>query len=248
MKEKVVIVTGSSSGIGRAAALAFGSAGCKVVLSDINPDKDTEELIKQSGGEAFYIPCDVSKESQVSELIDACKDRYGKLDFAFNNAGISGVSEPVGQCSDQNWEQTIGINLSGVFYCMKYQIGLMLENGGGSIVNNASVAGLVGFARANPAYVASKHAVVGLTKSAALDYATLGIRINAVCPGIIKTPIITNLIETSPEIGQQLTYATPMARLGTSEEIANLVLFLCSENASFITGQAIAADGGWIVQ
>lgn len=248
IKDKVVLVTGTSSGIGKATAIAFSKHGAKLVLSDRDSDSGTEQIIKDHGGEAIFVSCDVSDEQQVIHLVEQSVAKYGRLDCAFNNAGIPGLSQPVAECTAENWSTTLGINLDGVWYCMKYQIQAMLKTGGGVIINNASVAGLVGFSGANPAYIASKHAVVGLTKSAALDYATQGIRVNAVCPGIIKTAIIDNLAAANPEVIEQLTFATPMARLGRPEEIAETVVFLASDSASFITGQAITVDGGWVAR
>lgn len=245
---KTALITGSNSGIGKATALLMASHGIRLMLADYIDNGDTVSQIRAMGGDVAFVKCDVSEESEVTLLMDACKRQFGKLDYAFNNAGIPGLSEPVGDCSLTNWKHTLNVNLDGVWRCMKHEINMMQAAGNGSIVNNASVAGLVGFSSGNPAYMASKHGVIGLTKSAALDYAAKGIRVNAVCPGIIRTPIIENLIEQHPEVEQQLTYATPMGRLGTAEEVAQVVLFLCSQAASFVTGQAIAVDGGWVAQ
>ena len=243
-KGKVAVVTGSSYGIGRSTAIAFAKRGAKVVLSDWVDDKDTRELIGQAGGEAVFFKCDVSNEEEVRSLMAQAVSHYGRLDFAFNNAGVEGSPAPVADCSNENWDRTIGINLRGVWLCMKHQIPAMLKSGGGVIVNNASIAGLVGFAGV-PAYVASKHGVVGLTKNAALDYAKQNIRVNAVCPGVIQTPMIDRFTGGDPKVIQQLVAGEPMDRLGQPEEIAETVVFLCSDAASFITGQAIAVDGGW---
>jgi NAD(P)-dependent dehydrogenase (short-subunit alcohol dehydrogenase family) len=243
-KGKVAVVTGSSYGIGRSTAIAFAKRGAKVVLSDCVDDKDTRELIGQAGGEAVFFKCDVSNEEEVRNLMADAVSHFGRLDFAFNNAGVEGSPAPVADCSNENWDRTIGINLRGVWLCMKHQIPAMLKTGGGVIVNNASIAGLVGFAGV-PAYVASKHGVVGLTKNAALDYAKQNIRVNAVCPGVIQTPMIERFTGGDPKVIQQLVAGEPMDRLGQPEEIAETVVFLCSDAASFITGQAIAVDGGW---
>jgi NAD(P)-dependent dehydrogenase (short-subunit alcohol dehydrogenase family) len=240
----VAVVTGSSYGIGRSTAIAFAKRGAKVVLSDWVDDKDTREVIGQAGGEAVYFKCDVSNEEEVRSLMAQAVSHYGRLDFAFNNAGVEGSPAPVADCSNENWDRTIGVNLRGVWLCMKHQIPAMLKTGGGVIVNNASIAGLVGFAGV-PAYVASKHGVVGLTKNAALDYAKQNIRVNAVCPGVIQTPMIERFTGGDPKVIQQLVAGEPMDRLGQPEEIAETVVFLCSDAASFITGQAIAVDGGW---
>ncbi|MCK5443822.1 MAG: SDR family oxidoreductase [Maribacter sp.] len=245
-KEKVVIVTGSTFGIGKSTAIAFAKRGAKIVLSDWLEDEETEKIIRENGGEAIFIKCDVSEEEDVKNLVTKTIAHYGRLDFAFNNAGIEGIPAPVTDCTNDNWDKTININLKGVWHCMKYQIPEILKTGSGSIVNNASIAGLVGF-EGIPAYVASKHGVVGLTKNVALDYAKQGIRVNAVCPGVIQTPMIDRFTGGDPKVLKQLITAKPMGRMGQPEEIAKTVVFLCSDAASFITGQAIAVDGGWTV-
>lgn len=246
-KDKVIIITGSTFGIGKTTALAFAKRGAKVVLSDYKADEDTEKTIRDNGGEAIFVSCDVSNEGDVKNLVTKTIAHYGRLDFAFNNAGIEGTPAPATECSNENWDKTININLTGVWYCMKYQIPEMLKTGGGSIVNNASIAGLVGFG-SMPAYVASKHGVVGLTKNVALDYAKQGIRVNAVCPGVIHTPMIDRFTGGDQAAMDQLKAGKPMGRIGQPEEIAETVIFLCSDGASFITGQSIAVDGGWTVQ
>jgi len=246
-KNKVVIITGSTFGIGKSAAIAFAQRGAKVVLSDWKQDEDTLSTIIENGGDAIFVKCDVSVENDVKNLVAETIAKYGRLDFAFNNAGIEGTPAPATECSNDNWDKTININLKGVWYCMKYQIPEMLKVGGGVIVNNASIAGLVGFGGV-PAYVASKHAVVGLTKNVALDYAKQNIRVNAVCPGVIHTPMVDRFTGQDPKVLEQLVAAKPMGRVGQPEEIAETVVFLCSNAASFITGQAIAIDGGWTTQ
>lgn len=246
-KDKVIIITGSTFGIGKTTALAFAKRGAKVVLSDYKADEDTEKTIRDNGGEAIFVSCDVSNEGDVKNLVTKTIAHYGRLDFAFNNAGIEGTPAPATECTNENWDKTININLTGVWYCMKYQIPEMLKTGGGSIVNNASIAGLVGFG-SMPAYVASKHGVVGLTKNVALDYAKQGIRVNAVCPGVIHTPMIDRFTGGDQAAMDQLKAGKPMGRIGQPEEIAETVIFLCSDGASFITGQSIAVDGGWTVQ
>jgi NAD(P)-dependent dehydrogenase (short-subunit alcohol dehydrogenase family) len=246
-KDKVIIVTGSTFGIGKATAIAFAKRGAKVVLSDYITDVDTEKIIKANGGDAIFVKCDVSNEEEVKNLVAKTVAHYGRLDYAFNNAGIEGTPAPALDCTNDNWDKTININLKGVWYCMKYQIPEMVKTGGGSIVNNASIAGLVGFGGI-PAYVASKHGVVGLTKNVALDYAKQNIRVNAVCPGVIQTPMIDRFTGGDPAAVQQMVAGKPIERAGQPEEIAETVVFLCSNGASFITGQAVAVDGGWTTQ
>jgi NAD(P)-dependent dehydrogenase (short-subunit alcohol dehydrogenase family) len=245
-KDKVIIITGSSFGIGKSTAIEFAKKGARVVLSDYVEDQDTLKIIQENQGDAIFVKCDVSKEEDVKNLINETVKKYGRLDYAFNNAGIEGTPATVTDCSNDNWERTININLTGVWYCMKYQIPELLKSGGGAIVNNASIAGLVGYAGL-PAYVASKHAVVGLTKNVALDYAKQNIRVNAVCPGVIQTPMIDRFTGQDPALLEQMAAAKPMGRVGQPEEIADIVMFLCSNSSSFITGQAIAVDGGMTV-
>lgn len=244
-KNKVAVVTGSSYGIGRATAIAFAQNGAKLVLADYIEDKITEKTIIENGGEAIFVKCDVSNEDDVKNVVAQAISKYGRLDYAFNNAGIEGISSPIADSSNDNWDKTLNINLKGVMYGMKLQINEILKVGG-AIVNNASIAGLVGFG-GMPAYVASKHAVVGLTKNVALDYAKQGVRINAVCPGVIHTPMVDRVIDNDINNLEQFTVAIPMGRVGMPDEIAKVVMFLCSDSASYITGQAIAVDGGWTV-
>lgn len=241
------MITGSTYGIGKATAIAFAARGAKLVLSDWKEDVDTLNIVREMGAEAIFVRCDVSNEGDVQALVAKAIEHFGRLDFAFNNAGIEGESAPAHLCSNDNWHRVIEINLSGAWYCMKYQIPEMLKQGKGAIVNNASIAGLVGF-QGSPAYVASKHGLVGLTKNVALDYAKQGIRVNAVCPGVIHTPMIDRFTKEDPRVLEQFTAAKPMGRIGKPEEIAETVVFLCSEGASFITGQALAIDGGWVTQ
>lgn len=246
-KDKVALVTGGSSGIGRATALAFAKKGAKVVIADWIENQETMDLIKNLGGEAIFVKCDVSKSADVKALIEKTIDTYGRLDFAYNNAGIEGTSAPTQDCSEENWDKTIDINLKGIWLCMKHQIPVMLEKGKGSIVNCSSVAGLVGF-QGLPAYVASKHGVLGLTKTAALENAKLGIRINAVCPGVIQTPMIDRLTGNQKEAEEQFAGMEPVGRFGQPEEIACAVIWLCSDEASFVTGIEMPVDGGFVAQ
>jgi NAD(P)-dependent dehydrogenase (short-subunit alcohol dehydrogenase family) len=246
-KNKVVIVTGGSSGIGKATALLFAEKGAKVVVVDWIENEHTMKLIKDLGGETIFVKCDVSKDSAVKAMIEKTIATFGRLDFAFNNAGIEGTSAPVQDCTEENWDKTIGVNLKGIWLCMKYEIPEMLKQGKGAIVNCSSVAGLVGFPGL-PAYVASKHGVIGLTKTAALECAKLGIRINAVCPGVIQTPMIDRLTGNNKEAIEQFTGLEPLARFGQPEEIATAVVWMCSDEASFLTGHAMAVDGGFVAQ
>ncbi|SEL40820.1 NAD(P)-dependent dehydrogenase, short-chain alcohol dehydrogenase family [Chitinophaga rupis] len=246
---KVAIVTGGSFGIGRAAAVAFAQRGAAVVIADCVEDANRETLqqIEAAGGKAIFVKCDVSKAADVTAMIDKTFSTYGRLDFAFNNAGIEGIAATTQECTQENWERTLAVNLTGVWLCMKHELSHMLRQGSGVIVNCASVAGLVGFT-ALPAYVASKHGVIGLTKTAALEYAKSGIRVNAVCPGVIRTPMIDRFTGKDKHVEQQFRDMEPIGRLGEPEEVAEAVVWLCSDAASFITGTALPVDGGWISQ
>lgn len=244
---KVAIVTGGSFGIGRAAAVAFARRGARVVIADRVEDAETLHLIRSAGGEALFVTCDVSRAVEVSAMVEQAVEKFGRLDFAFNNAGVEGLTAPVAECTEENWNKTIDVNLKGVWLCMKHEIPHMLRQGRGAIVNNASVAGLVGFPGL-PAYVASKHGIIGLTKNAALENAKSGIRVNAVCPGVIKTPMIDRVTGKNKEVEKRFMSMEPVGRLGQPEEVAEAVVWLCSEAASFITGAALPVDGGWIAQ
>jgi len=246
-KNKVAIVTGGSFGIGRATAVAFAKKGAKVAVVDWVEDSETINIIKDFGGEAIFIKCDVSNAADVKAMVEKTVNTFGRLDYAFNNAGIEGESAVTQDCTEENWDKTIGVNLKGVWLSMKYEIPEMLKNGKGVIINCASIAGLVGFPGL-PAYVASKHGIIGLTKTSALECAKLGIRVNAVCPGAIKTAMIDRITGNKKEVEEQFEAMEPIGRLGQPEEVANAVLFLCSNEASFVTGHAMAIDGGWVAQ
>jgi NAD(P)-dependent dehydrogenase (short-subunit alcohol dehydrogenase family) len=246
-KDKVAIVTGGTSGIGKATAIAFAEKGASVVIVDWIENEETLNLIKASGGEAIFIKCDVSKAIDVKAMVEKTIVAFGRIDYAFNNAGIEGINAKTADCTEENFDRTIGINLKGIWLCMKYEIPEILKQGKGVIVNCSSVAGLVGFGGL-PAYVASKHGVIGLTKTAALEYAKLGIRVNAVCPGVIKTPMMDRLTGNKKEAEEQFTGLEPVGRMGQPEEIANAVVWMCSDEASFVTGLAMAVDGGFVAQ
>ncbi len=248
LKGKVTVVTGASSGIGRAAALALARAGSRVVVA-ARREAELQTLvaeIAEAGGEALAIPTDVTDEGQVRALIESAVERFGRIDCAFNNAGIEGPSKPAHTYSSDEFRQVMRVNALGTFLCMKYEIEHMVEQGGGSIVNDASAAGLRGMPR-QVAYAASKHAVIGMTKVAAIDYGGKGIRVNAVCPGFTKTDMVDRLTGGDPERAERLAAYSPMGRLGTVEEVANAVVWLCSDESSFTNGEAMVLDGGLTV-
>ncbi|MGM9454929.1 SDR family oxidoreductase [Legionella bozemanae] len=243
--EKVAFITGAGTGIGRAAALAFAREGAKVIatgLSDKNV-QETANLVKKSGGTALPINCDVTNEEDIISALDQTIKIFGRLDFAFNNAGIEQPLKPVIDITLKEWDQLLAVNLKGVFLCMKHQIPLLLKQGGGVIVNTSSGAGVKGF-RGQAAYAATKHGLIGLTKSAALDYADANIRINAVCPGIIETPMMDRFTEGTNEGRERVIAQEPVGRMGKPEEIAETVIWLCSDAGAFTVGAAIVVDGG----
>jgi NAD(P)-dependent dehydrogenase (short-subunit alcohol dehydrogenase family) len=242
---KVVIVTGGSYGIGRAAAIGFARRGARVAIADVDVRRGEETLqsIKKDGGEAIFVKTDVSSESDVRALIDKTVGTYGKLDCAFNNAGIHKQFVSTVDFKSEDWNEMINVNLKSVWLCMKYEIPQMLKQGKGAIVNTSSAAGLVG-APSNPAYPASKHGVVGLTKCTALEYARKGIRVNCVCPGPTRTGMNEELVAANPEIVKAMDRKVPMGRIGEPEEVAAAAIFLCSDEASYITGHALPVDGG----
>ena len=246
---KVALVTGGGSGIGRTTALAFARKGAKVVVADIAAPlgEETVALVKAAGGEAIFVQADVSKAVDVEGMVKKTVARYGRLDYAHNNAGIDGEFVTIVDCTEDNWDHVLGVNLKSVWLGMKYEIPQMRKQGGGAIVNTASVAALIAY-RTMGAYVASKHGVVGVTKAAALECAKIGIRVNAVCPGVIRTPMIDTFLQNDPERERSMMEMEPVGRMGTPEEVANVVLWLCSDAASFVTGHALAVDGGLVAQ
>ena len=246
LKGKVALVTGGSSGIGRATALAFAREGANVTIADVNikGGEETVRKIVDAGGDAIFVNADVSKAADVEALIERVVERYGRIDCAFNNAGVGNLHFPVGELLEEEWDRVIDVNLKGTMLCMRYEIPQMLIHNGGSIVNTSSVAGLIGSPE-SPAYVSSKFGVVGLTRSAALDYANKGVRINAVCPGITRTGLFEAYLKETPDAAAQISTQSPMGRVGKPEEIAAAVIWLSSDEASFVTGQALAVDGGW---
>ncbi len=246
---KSAIVTGAASGIGAATAEVFARAGASVMLADVQEKllRDVAARIAKAGGKAAVCVADMSREDDIKRMVAETVKAFGRLDCAFNNAGIEGAQGPTHECTNANWDRVIAVNLTGVWQCMKHEIPAMLAGGGGAIVNCASIAGLAGFTGI-PAYVASKHGVVGLTKGAALEYARQNIRVNAVCPGVIQTPMIDRFVPPGSAARTALFEGEPVGRAGTPDEIASAVLWLCSPENSFTTGQAVAVDGGWMAR
>jgi NAD(P)-dependent dehydrogenase (short-subunit alcohol dehydrogenase family) len=249
-ENQVALITGGSNGIGKATAIAFAREGAKVIVSDM-ADAAGEEVvatIRAAGGEARYARCDVRDASQVASLVSGTVKTYGRLDVAFNNAGIEGTMAAVADVTEEAWERVLRVNLTGVFLCMKYQIEQMLKQGSGAIVNNASILGQVGFANAS-AYAAAKHGLLGLTRCAALEYSARGIRVNAVCPGFIVTPMLERAgLMNDPAVRAMIEGLHAMKRMGQPEEVAEAVLFLSSSKASFIAGHPLLVDGGYVAQ
>ena len=245
---KVAFVTGAANGIGRATALAFAREGANVVVADISEQgiQETTRLIEEAGGRALAVRCDVTRTEDVKAALDKAVEAFGRLDFAFNNAGVEQPITATADLTKEEWDRIIDIDLRGVFLCMKHEIPLLLKHGGGAIVNTSSGAGVKGIA-GQGAYCAAKFGIVGLTKAAALDYASQNIRINAVCPGIIETPMMDRFSGGTPEGRERVIAQEPVGRMGKPEEIAAAVVWLCSEPAAFVIGHALVMDGGQTV-
>jgi NAD(P)-dependent dehydrogenase (short-subunit alcohol dehydrogenase family) len=247
LQNKIALITGGTSGIGREAAVLFAKAGAKVVVAGRRESegKETIDMVRAAGGDSLFVKADVSKASDVESLVQKTVDKFGRLDLAFNNAGIEGIWVPIVEQTEEDWDRVIDINLKGVWLCLKYEIRQMLkQGGGGAIVNMSSVAGLIG----NPGsahYCASKHGVIGLTKSAALEYARSGIRVNAVCPAVIKTDMADRAF-ADPQINKFVLSLHPLGRFGQPKEIAEAVLWMLSDRASFMTGENLVLDGGFM--
>lgn len=248
-ENKVALVTGASSGIGRSTAIAFSREGASVAVLDVDEQgaQTTVEAIVDEGLKARFFKCDVSNEAEVKDVFKQVKEQFGNVDAAFNNAGIEGEQAPMADSDTENLDKLLNINVKGVYFCLREELKMMLEQGGGAIVNCSSVAGMIGFPGL-PHYVTSKHGVAGLTKNTALEYAQQNIRANAVSPGPIETPMIDRIMGEDEEFKKQILAGVPMGRLGKPWEVAEAVIWLCSDKASFITGQVLATDGGWVAQ
>lgn len=246
MQGKVALVTGAATGIGLACAEAFARAGATVVMADINEPTDQAARLVQAGYAAVPYRCDVSDTKAVEEMIGWIVATYGRLDAAHNNAGIQTPQRPMAEITDEEFDRTVAVDLKGVWNCMRYEIRQILRQGGGAIVNTSSQGGVTGFP-GQAAYIACKHAVIGLTRTAAIDYAAQGIRINAVCPGVIRTPMAEELLRRNPDLEQELVRDIPAGRMGRPDEIAHAVLWLCSDDASFVDGHALLVDGAFSI-
>src|SRR5438552_3505380 len=246
---RVAFVTGAANGIGRATALAFAREAANVVVADVSEEgnQETSRMIEELGGRALAVRCDVSRPEDVKAALDKALEAFGRLDFAFNNAGVEQPITAAAEITEEEWNRIIRINLSGVFLCMKYEIPLMLKQGGGAIVNTSSGAGIIGI-KGSPAYTAAKHGVIGLARAAALDYAAQNIRVNAVCPGYIDTAMMGRFTGGTPEGRAKVIAEEPVGRMGKPEEIAAAVLWLCSDAAAFMVGHAMVIDGGQTIQ
>lgn len=245
MQDKVGIVTAAGSGIGRASALAFAEEGAKVIVSDVNKEsgQETVRLIKEVGGDASFVLCDVAEEEQVINLVKNAVEIYGKLDWAHNNAGISAPTKPLVETDSSNWDRCLQVTTTGLYYCLKHEIAAMLKTGGGAIVNTSSTAGLKGSGNL-ATYSAAKWAVNGLTKSVALEYAKKGIRVNSICPGMTMTLAVEKWAKEVPEQAEQVENNIPLGRIGRPEDQANAAVWLCSDKAAYITGVNLPVDGG----
>jgi NAD(P)-dependent dehydrogenase (short-subunit alcohol dehydrogenase family) len=245
LQDKVALVTGAASGIGEATAQLFAREGATVVVVDLNEEQgeDTARQIKDDGGEAIFVRADVGNEADVQAMIQQTVDTYGRIDCAFNNAGIGGEAAGTHEQTLETFNDVIRVNLTGVFLCVKYELQQMLQQGGGAIVNTSSLAGIGGVAGLSP-YAASKHGVIGITKTAAMEYGEAGIRLNAITPGVIRTPMLEGALQIDPHMFDPQIAATPLGRMGKPEEVGELVIWLCSDHARFVTGQVIGVDGG----
>ncbi|MFC1992533.1 SDR family oxidoreductase [Chloroflexota bacterium] len=248
LENKVALVTGGSTGIGRAGALAFARAGTKVLVADVNVEdgEETVKMVKEAGGEAIFVKTDVSKAAEVQAMVNKAVETYGRLDCAFNNAGIAPVDSLMADCTEEEWDLIINTNLKSMWLCMKYEIPQMIKQGKGAIVNTASMLGFLTVERRS-LYTASKHGVLGLTKSAAVEYAPSSIRVNAVCPSFALTPMLRNSMSRNPALRERIS-GIPMGRGSTPEEIANVAVWLCTDEASFVTGHPMVVDGGFTIK
>ena len=245
-EHQVVLVTGSAQGIGLACATAFARNGASVIMADIDTPTEQAAALNAEGLQTAAYGCDVSDPHAVCKMIDWIVAKYGRLDAALNNAGIQTPQRPMAEITDEEFDRTVAVDLKGVWNCMRYEIRQMLVQGGGAIVNTSSQGGVTGFP-GQAAYIACKHAVIGLTRTAAIDYAARNIRINAVCPGVIRTPMAEELLRRNPQLEQELVRNIPAGRMGTPEEIANAVLWLCSPQSSFVDGHALLVDGAFSI-
>ena len=246
---RVTFITGTASGIGRAASRLFAARGSRLVLADIDCEagEAVAEEIRGTGAEAIFVETDVADDAAVGRAVATATERFGRLDYAYNNAGLSGPPNFVADMPEDQWRRTIDVMLTGVFLCMRHQIPALLASGGGAIVNCASGAGLIGFP-GQSAYVASKHGVIGLTRAAALEYGSQGIRVNSICPGTARTAMVEDVVRETPALQQELEALHPIGRIAEPEEIAEAALWLCSERSSFVLGTALSVDGGYVAQ